>query len=150
MCTQCLASSIATVSQHREKNTGQKAGQPDAHGLLRASSFTAPCHAGLQSNPPAASIFSGYQIDGRVFVSWGQYTVVSALDGDGEACLPATGVMLAFVPDSLACWLHVRIPTAFSLMQAEAERRLIINALMEPRNQRFVLVRQVQRWPRRR
>ncbi|PSC74716.1 Transcription initiation factor TFIID subunit 13 [Micractinium conductrix] len=44
------------------------------------------------------SIFSGYQIDGRVFVSWGQYTV------------------------------------------AEAERRLIINALMEPRNQRFVLV----------
>ncbi|KAL4439715.1 hypothetical protein ABPG75_002716 [Micractinium tetrahymenae] len=46
------------------------------------------------------SIFSGYQIDRRVFVTWGQYTV------------------------------------------AEAERRLIISALSDQRNQRFILIRQ--------
>lgn len=87
MCTPCRCYTATTLVRQRWKQAvaGQWWTDRAAVPMLPAETASpSPCCC-LPLPAPAASVFSGYQIDRRVFVFWGQYSVVRTARGRGTA-----------------------------------------------------------------
>ena len=85
-----------------------------------------------------------------MFVSWGQYTVVGGWGPGWRAARCLLRRLRLLSHGCHACGVrctqsmdYILAAHLCLLVQAEAERRLIQAALANPRNQRFVLIRQV-------